>query len=389
MVLRCMVCLSEMKILHLAPHCDEDGNGVVTVAVDLACQHAAAGHSVGFASAGGSFIGLLKNTGVEHFAVEQDWTRPLASARGFFTLQRIIDRNQPDIVHAHAVPGALFACCLRNRSGFRLITSVHNLARPTAILMGVGDVVIAVSAAVAATMRQRGIPPGKLRVVRNGPLESPRRRAAFGLANEITVRRPAIVTVAGLLRNKGIQDLISAFAMLSPTAPEASLYIVGDGPERSMLEARAAALPCADKIHFTGFVRDPRPYLFAADIFVLASYREAFGLVLAEAREARCAVVASNVGGIPEALDNGRAGILLPPGQPRELADALAGLLADTHELDKWQTRAVENLEWLSAPRVAAETLGVYQDAVDLDDGQGLVCDVHLPKREIVTNQSF
>jgi glycosyltransferase involved in cell wall biosynthesis len=99
--------------------------------------------------------------------------------------------------------------------------------------------------------------------------------------------------------------------------------------------------------------------------------------------------VASNVGGIPEALDNGRAGILLPPGQPRELADALAGLLGDAHELDKWKTRAVENLEWLSAPRVAAETLGVYQDAVDLDDGQGLVCDVHLPKREIVTNQSF
>jgi glycosyltransferase involved in cell wall biosynthesis len=47
-------------------------------------------------------------------------------------------------------------------------------------------------------------------------------------------------------------------------APEASLYIVGDGPERSMLEARAAALPWADKIHFTGFVREPRPYLFAA-----------------------------------------------------------------------------------------------------------------------------
>jgi glycosyltransferase involved in cell wall biosynthesis len=144
-------------------------------------------------------------------------------------------------------------------------------------------------------------------------------------------------------------------------------------------------LPCADKIHFTGFVRDPRPYLFAADIFVLASYREAFGLVLAEAREAGCAIVASNVGGIPEALDNGKAGILLPPGQPRELADALAALLHNAQELDKWQTRAVENLEWLSSPRVAAETLGVYQEAIESDGRQGLVRHGHLPEREIVT----
>jgi hypothetical protein len=108
-------CASEMKILHLAPHCHEDGNGVVSVAVDLACQHAAAGHSVGFASATGSFLGLLKNCGVEHFAVDLDWTRPLASAKGFFALRRIINLNQPDIVHAHAVPGALFAYCLRSR----------------------------------------------------------------------------------------------------------------------------------------------------------------------------------------------------------------------------------------------------------------------------------
>jgi hypothetical protein len=66
---------------------------VVTVAVDLACQHAAAGHSVGFASAGGSFLRLLENSGVEHFAIDQDWTRPLASARGFFKLQRAIEQH--------------------------------------------------------------------------------------------------------------------------------------------------------------------------------------------------------------------------------------------------------------------------------------------------------
>jgi len=146
--------------------------------------------------------------------------------------------------------------------------------------MGMGDVVISVSSAVAASMQRRGVPSHKLRVVKNGPLGSPRRSVQF-LPDNRTIRHPAIVTVAGLLRNKGISDLITAFALVSSKAPEASLYIIGDGPERTKLEAEAATSGCSDKIHFTGFVKDPRPYLFAADIFVLASYREAFGLVLA------------------------------------------------------------------------------------------------------------
>jgi glycosyltransferase involved in cell wall biosynthesis len=355
---------SKMKILHLAPHCQEDGNGVVNVAVDFACQHAAAGHCVGFASAPGSLLGLLEKYGVEHFAIDQDWARPFASARGFLKLRHVVGRFKPDIIHAHAVPGAIFASCLRNRFDFRLVTSVHHLQRRATVLMGVGDVVISVSSAVAATMKRRGISPHKLRVVKNGPLDSPRRSVQSGLADGLMVRHPAIITVAGLLRNKGIADLIAAFTLLSSTVPEASLYIVGKGPERAKLEAQAAASGCADRIHFTGFIKDPRPYLFAADIFVLASYYEAFGLVLAEAREAGCAIVASDVGGIREALDDGEAGILLPAGQPRVLANALAFLLGNERELNKWQTRAAANLGWLAAGRAASETLDAYREVI-------------------------
>jgi hypothetical protein len=68
--------------------------------------------------------------------------------------------------------------------------------------MGVGDVVISVSSAVVAKMQRQGIPPHRLRVVKNGPLDSPRRSEQFGLADNLTVRPPAIVTVAGLLRSK-------------------------------------------------------------------------------------------------------------------------------------------------------------------------------------------
>jgi glycosyltransferase involved in cell wall biosynthesis len=300
---------------------------------------------------------------VEHFAIDQDWARPIASVRGFLKLRQVIGHFSPDIVHAHAVPGAIFACCLRKRSDFRFVTSVHNIHRRAASLMGTGDVVISVSSAVAASMQRRGVASRKLRVVKNGPLGSPRRSVQF-LPDNRTIRHPAIVTVAGLLRNKGISDLITAFALMSSNAPEASLYIIGDGPERSKLEAQAATSSCGDKIHFTGFVKDPRPYLFAADIFVLASYHEAFGLVLAEAREAGCAIVASDVGGVSEVLDDGEAGILLPAGQPRMLANVLTFLLSNDCALGKWQTRAAENLSWLVASRAASEMLDVYKEAM-------------------------
>jgi glycosyltransferase involved in cell wall biosynthesis len=356
--------MSKLKILHLAPHCQEDGNGVVNVAVDFACEHAAAGHSVAFASARGSFLNVLEKYGVEHFAIEQDWTRPIASARGFMKLGKVIGQLKPDIVHAHAVPGAIFASGLRKRSNFRLITSIHNMHRRATVMMGVGDVVIPVSCAVAAAMQRRGIPPNKFRVVKNGPLASPRRFAEFCLADGAAVRHPAIITVAGLLHNKGISDLITAFRLLHSSVPEASLYIIGKGPERCIFEAHAATSGCADKIHFVGFMKDPRPYLFAADIFVLASHMEAFGLVLAEAREAGCAIVASDVGGVREALDDGEAGILLPAGQPRILANTLAFLLGNPRELNKWKTRAAANLNWLIARRAASETLDVYKEAI-------------------------
>jgi hypothetical protein len=62
-----------MKILHIAPHCDGSGNGVVNVAVDLACKQAELGHVVGFVSAGGSFIELLQIRNVKHFLFEQQW----------------------------------------------------------------------------------------------------------------------------------------------------------------------------------------------------------------------------------------------------------------------------------------------------------------------------
>ena len=152
--------------------------------------------------------------------------------------------------------------------------------------------------------------------------------------------------------------------MVAQTHPNAHLYIVGDGPDRSAFEAQAKATTAAARIYFEGFQRDPERYLFSTDIFVLASHREPFGLALSEARAASCAIVATHVDGIPEALEGGNAGILVPPSNPPALAAALNGLLNNSNELANWRTAASQNLQWLTIDRVVREVDAIYAEGL-------------------------
>jgi glycosyltransferase involved in cell wall biosynthesis len=353
-----------MRILHLANHCHEIGNGIMNVAVDLACKEADLGHQLSFASGGGSYVRLMRRHGVEHFEIPQDWRRPAELITALARLRRLVRLIEPEIVHAHMMTGALLARALRRQAGFRLVTTIHNDWQRRSVLMGVGDRVIAVSEAVERAMRRRGIPARKLRVVRNGPLGSPRRPPLDGCVEEVSVARPAILTVAGMYRRKGIGELIDAFAEVAPRHREVQLYLVGDGPDRQAFEHHARSCRCAHRIHFIGFSPEPRHYLAQADIFVLASRDESFGLVIPEAREAGCAIVATAVGGIPEALDCGCAGILVPPRDPRRLAQAIERLLRSPHELAFWRRRATENIGWLHLDRMVAETIEIYCEAL-------------------------
>ena len=351
-----------MKILHLANHCHCIGNGIMNVAVDLACEQARLGHSVSFASGGGSFEALLQSRGVDHYRIVQHWRRPFAMVAGALRLRRLIKRLKPDIVHAHMMSGALLAFVLNTPRQFALVTCVHNEWQSSSSLMRVGDRVIAVSDATRRAMRARGLSDKQLRVVRNGPLGSP--RANFDNLSVPRLARPSLLTVCGLYRRKGVLDLIEAFAAIAAKHPAVRLYIAGDGPDRRLFEDTVAGLRLRDRIEFLGFVANPAPLFASADIFVMASHSEPFGLVFAEAREAGCAIVGSDVGGIPEVLEQGAAGLLTPPKDPAALAAALDRLLSDREFRETLGRRAQKNLGWLSCTRMAEETLEVYRECV-------------------------
>ncbi|MBW4457280.1 MAG: glycosyltransferase family 4 protein [Nostoc indistinguendum CM1-VF10] len=351
-----------MRILHLTNHIQKVGNGIVNVAVDLACLQAKDGHNIAMASAGGQYEALLANYGAQHFQLNQSRT-PLNLIKAARHYREIIQEFQPDIVHAHMMTGSIIAGLFRNSFEYNLVTTVHNEFQRSAVLMGLADRVIAVSNAVADSMVRRGIPKKKLRVVANGTLDSPRHRSIIDY-EPLPLHRPAIATVAGMYQRKGIGEVIDGFVTMAADFPDTHLYLVGDGPDRAMFEAKVQNTQFASRIHFEGFQAEPQRYMLATDIFVLASHHESFGLVLTEAREAGCAIIASDIDGIPETLDNGEAGILVAPKNSFAVATAMKKLLTDPWEMQKCKYKGKQNLERFSAARVNKETLNVYRELV-------------------------
>ncbi len=351
-----------MRILHVVKHVRDTGNGIVNVAIDLACLQARDGQIVAVASSGGDNVALLSANGVRHFTLDQSRS-PWPLVRLLPAFAAIVRDFVPDVIHVHMVTGMLLAKLTRPLSRYRIVATVHNEFRGRSVLMGSADRVIAVSEAIATAIAGRGTPAGKIRVVTNGTLGSPRRPQFEGTV-PLALHRPAIVTVAGMNSRKGIADLISAFAEVAACQPQAHLYLVGDGPDRAVFESQAAATAVGDRIHFEGFQSEPQRYLGAADIFVLASHADPAPLVLIEAREAGCAIVATAVDGIPELLDGGAAGVLVPPHEPQALAAAMLQLLAAPGEIDTWRVRARRNLAPFTVARVARETTAVYHELV-------------------------
>ena len=200
-------------------------------------------------------------------------------------------------------------------------------------------------------------------MVQNGPLFGAR-QSLMRDAVELALERPAVVSVAGLVERKGVHVLLEAFERVSARGHAMNLYFVGDGPERARLEELARGSRFASRVHFEGFQPDPRRYLRAADAFVLASFRDPFPLAALEARASSCAVIVSGVDGLPEAVDGGRAGIIVPAGDAAALAEALISLLRSADDLARWQARAGHELERFAAPRMAGSTDEVYREAL-------------------------
>jgi glycosyltransferase involved in cell wall biosynthesis len=183
--------------------------------------------------------------------------------------------------------------------------------------------VVANSHAAARRLALEGVPARKIAVVPNGVDLQPL------WPKSAPVGGRTIIVVANLRPEKGHDVLIDAAAHVLHRFPDARFEVVGDGPERGRLTALAAARALSRSFSFLGHRDDVAARLGSSDIFVLPSRSEAFPNAVLEAMAAGLPIVASAVGGIPELIDDGRSGLLVPAGDPAALAERLCRLLAD------------------------------------------------------------
>jgi glycosyltransferase involved in cell wall biosynthesis len=193
--------------------------------------------------------------------------------------------------------------------------------------------IICISAQIQRQLQATGVPADKLRIVYsaiNAEAFQPRwSRADFCVAFGLPADALAVVCVAQLIARKGHAFLLDAWAAIVAACPRARLVLFGQGPEEVNLRQQVAQLRLQESVVFAGFRQDLPYFLGCADLLVHPALREGLGVCLLEAQAAGLPVVASQVGGIPEAVAAGVSGLLVPPANAVALATSMITLLQD------------------------------------------------------------
>lgn len=236
------------------------------------------------------------------------------------------------------------------------------------------DAVVAISEGVQAVLVSGGVDPTRIEVIRSGVevgdfAEVHRMRASARAELGIDDGVAAIAVVAALEYRKGHDILLEAAAEIAQQPIR--LLFAGAGSREQALRARAAGLGLGECVTFLGRVDDVRPILAAADVVAMPSRQEGLGVAVLEAMAAGRPVVASNVGGLPEALGND-AGLLVRPEDVLALRTALEQLLRDRRLGARLGAAARTRVsEGFAMAGVAQATLGVYHRLIAETYGPG------------------
>jgi glycosyltransferase involved in cell wall biosynthesis len=298
------------------------------------------------------------------------------------TLRRLVGlirQERPDIVHAHLFPAEVYAtvALLVGRSRAKLVCTKHNdedfLRR---LHFRVGHWLISHRAArtivISEYLRRYTIAvgaadPSRLVMIPYGHDSLPARRNRDGIRRELGLGNGIFVigTVGRLVPQKGHRHLVEAVRLMLAEGEKVALVIAGEGPLRETLEAQIGTSGLGRHVALTGFRRDIPELMAALDAFVLPSLWEGFGLVLLEAMAAARPIIASRVSAIPEIVEDGVSGLLVPPGDARALADALILLRRDAGRREALGAAGAERLRReFTLERVLERTTAVYRSVL-------------------------
>ncbi|HTI04810.1 MAG TPA: N-acetyl-alpha-D-glucosaminyl L-malate synthase BshA [Gemmatimonadales bacterium] len=362
--------------------------GSGAVATELGLELARRGHDVHFVSYASPFrlrgfaerVTFHEVTQLEYPLFEQSSPYALALA---VKQHEVAKREQLDIMHAHyAIPHAATAWLAKQmlaHEGLKLkvVTTLHgtditlvgqdpSYYTLTKFSIEQSDAVTAVSEYLRdETYRAFGCGQCDLRVIPNfisGADYYPR-------TDESSRRRLApkghrvLVHVSNFRPVKRIGDVVSIFAAVHQKLP-ATLVLVGDGPDRDAAEQQVDSLGLRKDVRFLGKVENVGDVLRGADLFVLPSATESFGLAALEAMACGVPVVASAAGGIPEVVEEGKTGFLAPPGDVATMAARALQVLEDTSAHQRMAQAAAARAREFSADHVVPQYEQLYEEVL-------------------------
>jgi len=289
----------------------------------------------------------FQQAGIEVVPLGMQSYSVLSILRAVHDLRALIHIRQIDLIHTTNFSDGLLGRVVARLTGVPVVlSSIHAFYRSKPrlellldmVTARLADGVIVVSEAVRQfAIADLKIPDNKIDVVYNGitslpvvvDVESIRRiRAEIGLRSDSSV----VACVGSLKEVKGHKYLLQAMPLILRDVPNVQFLIIGDGPLQPELRSLATALGIADKVCFAGLREDVRTILPAIDILVQPSLQETFSLAILEAMAAEKTVVATKVGGIPELVEDGRTGLLVPPENPSAIAKAVISLLSSPYK---------------------------------------------------------
>lgn len=325
----------------------------------------------------------LANAARESGVAVADLGGSCLSPRAWIRLRAILRQSRADVVHCHNGRTCLAAAFLRaSGSSAAFVATQHFIQPGRTGLTGARaliarqvhrrinrrvDKFIAISRATREAMLSRGdgsaekialVPNGIAIPARVSERERTKVRAEFG----ITPGGVLVACVARLETEKDIPTLVEAMALLKGAYPNAMCVVAGEGSQRKALQARAAQLGLGATLRFVGFLKDPARLIAVADVFVLPSIAEPFGLVLVEAMAAGKPVVAVAAGGPLDIVAHDTTGLLVPPRDVAALASAMERLVSSEElRLQMGDAGRQRFEELFTADRMASDVSAVYR----------------------------
>ena len=297
-------------------------------------------------------------------------------------------REGVDILHSHGFKGnLLFGLLPRKIRKVPILSTLHGWTSTTGFSkmrvyewldrksLKYIDAVVVVSNAMKSHPKLKGLKDINFHVIPNGiPIKKHNTPSHLPTTISLPITSDldskvidfcntgfTVGAIGRLSPEKGYGDLIKALVLLNKKGIDARLVIIGEGGERNYLEGLAAQYAVSEKLLMPGYLEEAKRYIPFFNMFVISSLTEGLPITLLEAMQAQVPIVATNVGGIPEVLNNGKAGLLIKPCMPEEIAEAIGSLCQNEKLASEFRAKAYHRLSaYYSSKKMAMEYLNIY-----------------------------